>query len=84
LERALPFFASVFAHEIKEAPPEDLPVQKLIFDESMHGFDVALPGVAAASAPPEEQKQLILPPSAQHFDRNQRGVMMYPALPTLD
>ena len=58
LQRALPFLAAVFAHEVEVRPvgvgfgkklggaAESLQVQELIFDEAMDRFDVALPGVA--------------------------------------
>ena len=58
LEWALPFFATVLAHEVEVKPVggdfgpelgeagEGFAVKELIFDEAMDGLDVALPGEA--------------------------------------
>ena len=58
LQRAFPFFAAVGADEVEVVPIgrdlgpevgracEGFTVEELVFDETMDGFDVALPGIA--------------------------------------
>jgi hypothetical protein len=58
LERALPFFAAVFAPEIEVTPTgadlvpelravgEVFAVEELVFEQAVDGLDIALPGVA--------------------------------------
>lgn len=57
LQRALPFLAAIGPHQIEVLPvggdfgpeirriTEGLPIKKLVFHETMDGFDIALSGM---------------------------------------